>query len=228
MSTFCKARRSASRSRHGSGPLCHDVHLGLAIISLAGGCVHNSALRAAAASAGAGKGEASTIGCLLQTKALIMIIFINILPDKHVVTSETFTATLLMAIGSTMLTVPVVAPKLSRLASLIRKPAEASGPCSHPCRMAGAPLRRDWRRLPKPYSNNHLTITSRLKGRSAAEVCLRTRLSGHTMEPLLNAPRYYRRAVTASFARHLLHPDHHFAVGVTLLEILERLRGVAE
>ncbi len=57
-------------------------------------------------------GEASLIGWLLQTKALIMIIFANILLDKHVITSETFTALLLMAVASTMLTVPIVEPKL--------------------------------------------------------------------------------------------------------------------
>ena len=58
------------------------------------------------------KDEASIIGWLLQTKALIMIIFANILLDKGIITSETFTALLLMAIGSTMLTVPMVYPKL--------------------------------------------------------------------------------------------------------------------
>lgn len=68
-----------------------------------------------------GPGEASIIGWLLQTKALIMIIFVNILLDKQIITSETFTALLLMAIGSTMLTVPVVYPKLQRVAQLIFK-----------------------------------------------------------------------------------------------------------
>ncbi len=72
------------------------------------------------------KGEASIIGWLLQTKALIMIIFVNILLDKRIVTSETFTATLLMAIGSTMLSVPVASPKLRRLASLVYKGADAN------------------------------------------------------------------------------------------------------
>ena len=67
------------------------------------------------------KGEASIIGWLLQTKALIMIIFVNILLDKGIISSETFTALLLMAIASTMLTVPVVYPKLQRLKSLIFK-----------------------------------------------------------------------------------------------------------
>ena len=64
-------------------------------------------------------GEASIIGWLLQTKALIMIIFVNILLDKQIITSEAFTALLLMAIASTMLTVPVVAPKLARIKELI-------------------------------------------------------------------------------------------------------------
>jgi hypothetical protein len=48
------------------------------------------------------------IGWLLQTKALIMIIFANILLDKQIITSEAFTALLLMAVASTMLTVPMV------------------------------------------------------------------------------------------------------------------------
>jgi Kef-type K+ transport system membrane component KefB len=60
------------------------------------------------------KGEASIIGWLLQTKALIMIIFVNILLDKQIITSATFTALLFMAIASTMLTTPVVFPKLKR------------------------------------------------------------------------------------------------------------------
>ena len=61
------------------------------------------------------KGDASAIGWLLQTKALIMIIFVNILLDKKIITNETFTALLLMALASTMLTVPMVTPKLRRL-----------------------------------------------------------------------------------------------------------------
>ena len=60
-------------------------------------------------------GEASLIGWLLQTKALIMIIFANILLDKQIITNATFTALLLMAVASTMLTIPVVTPKLTRL-----------------------------------------------------------------------------------------------------------------
>ncbi len=65
------------------------------------------------------KGEASIIGWLLQTKALIMIIFVNILLDKGIITNETFTALLLMAIASTMLTVPMVHPKLQRMKEII-------------------------------------------------------------------------------------------------------------
>jgi Kef-type K+ transport system membrane component KefB len=61
------------------------------------------------------RGEASLIGWLLQTKALIMIIFANILLDKGVITNASFTALLLMAVASTMLTVPVVTPMLRRL-----------------------------------------------------------------------------------------------------------------
>jgi hypothetical protein len=53
-------------------------------------------------------GEALIIGWLLQTKALAMIIFVNILLDKGLITSEAFTALLLMAVASTMLTIPVV------------------------------------------------------------------------------------------------------------------------
>lgn len=59
--------------------------------------------------------ETHVIGWLLQTKALIMIIFANILLDKGIITSATFTALLLMAVASTMLTTPVVTPMLRRL-----------------------------------------------------------------------------------------------------------------
>ena len=61
------------------------------------------------------KGEAGVIGWLLQTKALIMIIFANVLLDKQIITASTFTALLLMALASTMLTVPVVTPRLKKL-----------------------------------------------------------------------------------------------------------------
>jgi Kef-type K+ transport system membrane component KefB len=67
-------------------------------------------------------GEASLIGWLLQTKALIMIIFANILLDKRIITNATFTALLLMAVASTMLTIPMVAPRLARLRAQGRLP----------------------------------------------------------------------------------------------------------
>jgi Kef-type K+ transport system membrane component KefB len=69
------------------------------------------------------RAEASVIGWLLQTKALIMIIFVNVLLDKDLISSETFTALLLMAVASTMLTVPMVAPRLLRMRELICKEA---------------------------------------------------------------------------------------------------------
>ncbi|RQO53486.1 cation/H(+) antiporter [Paucibacter sp. KBW04] len=65
------------------------------------------------------RGEASLIGWLLQTKALIMIIFANILLDKQIITHSTFTALLLMAVGSTMLTVPVVTPMLKKMGAVL-------------------------------------------------------------------------------------------------------------
>lgn len=68
-----------------------------------------------------GKGEATIIGWLLQAKALIMIIFANVLLDRQIITSETFTALLLMAIASTMLTMPVVNPMLAKSAALIAR-----------------------------------------------------------------------------------------------------------
>ena len=64
-------------------------------------------------------GEGSLVGWLLQTKALIMIIFANVLLDKQIITNETFTALLLMAVASTMLTVPVVSPMLLRMKEIV-------------------------------------------------------------------------------------------------------------
>lgn len=68
-------------------------------------------------------GEASLIGWLLQTKGLIMIVFANVLLDKNIITSETFTAVLLMAIGSTMLTVPIVSPMLQKMRDVLFRTA---------------------------------------------------------------------------------------------------------
>ena len=68
-------------------------------------------------------GEASVIGWLLQTKALIMIIFANILLDKAVITPTTFTALLLMAVGSTMLTKPFATPLIAKLGERVKAEA---------------------------------------------------------------------------------------------------------
>jgi len=67
--------------------------------------------------------EASLVGWLLQTKALIMIIFANVLLDKHIISNETFTALLLMAVGSTMLTVPIATPMLAKMRSIVFRAA---------------------------------------------------------------------------------------------------------
>ncbi|MCW1400878.1 cation:proton antiporter [Novosphingobium sp. MW5] len=63
------------------------------------------------------KGEATAIGWLLQTKALIMIIFVSVLLDKQLITNGTFTALLLAALGSTMLTIPMVSSRISQMKS---------------------------------------------------------------------------------------------------------------
>ena len=64
------------------------------------------------------KGEALVIGWLLQTKALIMIIFANVLLDKAIISADLFTALLLMAVFSTTLTIPMVRPALKARPSL--------------------------------------------------------------------------------------------------------------
>ena len=69
------------------------------------------------------RAEARLIGWLLQTKALIMIIFANILLDKEVITPTTFTALLLMAVASTMLTKPFATPLIARLGARVKAPA---------------------------------------------------------------------------------------------------------
>jgi Kef-type K+ transport system membrane component KefB len=69
------------------------------------------------------RAEASLIGWLLQTKALIMIIFANILLDKAIITPTTFTALLLMAVASTMLSIPLATPMLKRLGERARAAA---------------------------------------------------------------------------------------------------------
>ncbi len=44
-----------------------------------------------------------------------MIIFANVLLDKQIISADTFTALLIMAVASTMLTVPVVTPLLKKM-----------------------------------------------------------------------------------------------------------------
>ncbi|WP_037498372.1 cation:proton antiporter [Sphingomonas jaspsi] len=63
------------------------------------------------------RGDAGLIGWLLQTKALIMIIFANVLLDRQIITPTAFTALLLMAVMSTMLTIPMVRPMLAKRAT---------------------------------------------------------------------------------------------------------------
>ena len=70
------------------------------------------------------KGEASLVGWLLQTKGLIEIVFATVLLDKEIITREMFTALLLMAVASTMLTAPVVAPKLKKVKEQIFRPKQ--------------------------------------------------------------------------------------------------------
>ena len=60
-------------------------------------------------------GEARVIGWLLQTKALIEIIFANVLLDRGVITPTAFTALVLMAVTSTMLTIPMVRGRVADL-----------------------------------------------------------------------------------------------------------------
>jgi len=71
------------------------------------------------------KGEAAIIGWLLQTKGLVMIVFANVLLDKGIITNGAFTATLLMALGSTVLSTPLVTPKLARIKHLVFKVPDA-------------------------------------------------------------------------------------------------------
>ena len=63
------------------------------------------------------RGEAAVIGWLLQTKALIMIIFANILLDRGIISSATFTALLLVAVASTVLTMPLAGRALRRISA---------------------------------------------------------------------------------------------------------------
>jgi len=91
-----------------------DVLMAAALLLVAAVCGKLVALTVAGKILGWPKGQASIIGWLLQTKALIMIIFANILLDAGIISSAAFTALLMMAVGSTMLTMPVVTPQLKR------------------------------------------------------------------------------------------------------------------
>ena len=62
-------------------------------------------------------GEARVVGLLLQTKGLVMIVFANVLLDRHIISDDMFTALLLMAVASTMLTIPAVKARLAVLLS---------------------------------------------------------------------------------------------------------------
>jgi Kef-type K+ transport system membrane component KefB len=53
-----------------------------------------------------------TIGWLLQTKALIEIIFCTVMLDKGIISAQMFTALLFMAIFSTVATTPIVTKRL--------------------------------------------------------------------------------------------------------------------
>lgn len=58
------------------------------------------------------KQDATTIGWLLQTKALIEIIFCSVMLDKGIISAQMFTALLFMAIFSTIATTPIVTRRL--------------------------------------------------------------------------------------------------------------------
>lgn len=60
------------------------------------------------------KRDAKIIGWLLQTKALIEIIFCTVMLDKGIISTEMFTALLFMAILSTVSTTPVVSRILKK------------------------------------------------------------------------------------------------------------------
>lgn len=63
------------------------------------------------------KGEAWVVGWLLQTKALIMIIFVNVLLDRAIISASLFSSLLLMAVASTILTIPMVRGSILKFAN---------------------------------------------------------------------------------------------------------------
>ena len=94
------------------------VTAGLVLVSVGGKLL---GLALAARLQGWAPGEAAAVGWLLQTKGLIEIIFASILLDRQIISADTFTALLMMAVISTMLTVPMVAPRLAKLQGLISR-----------------------------------------------------------------------------------------------------------
>jgi Kef-type K+ transport system membrane component KefB len=76
------------------------------------------------------RGEGWVIGWLLQSKALILLVFAVILLERRIITGSAFAALLLMAIVSTVATVPVVRRPLARLLS-----PEAASPSGRPARV---------------------------------------------------------------------------------------------
>ena len=65
------------------------------------------------------KQDATTIGWLLQTKALIEIIFCTVMLDKGIISAQMFTALLFMAVFSTIATTPIVTKRLSKQSSVL-------------------------------------------------------------------------------------------------------------
>ncbi|MES2272332.1 MAG: cation:proton antiporter [Pseudomonadota bacterium] len=93
-----------------------EVFAVAAILLVASVCGKMAGVAVAGRWLGWKRGEASLIGWLLQTKALIMIIFANILLDRDIISSGMFTALLLMALASTALTIPMVRSRIGMAA----------------------------------------------------------------------------------------------------------------
>ncbi len=94
--------------------------VGLLLASVAGKL---AGIRVAARLLGWKRGDAAVIGWLLQTKALIMIIFANVLVDRGIISDQAFTALLLMALASTALTIPRVSRHLRQIRHAVLVPA---------------------------------------------------------------------------------------------------------
>ncbi len=93
---------------------------GLLLASVAGKL---AGIRVAARLLGWKRSDAAVIGWLLQTKALIMIIFANVLVDRGIISDQAFTALLLMALASTALTIPRVSRHLRQIRHAVLVPA---------------------------------------------------------------------------------------------------------